>query len=133
MVDRYITIQQAAKLTSVSERTSATSAGRAETRIKQYNRLHRLYELAEFPCKLRRDGTNPVRKYLRPAPDAEKLFGFLYPSEVLALLRTDEGRRPERRRGPAHSSRELEGAMRASTDSGPAPTSTRNNEPSSMQ
>lgn len=59
---------------------------RAETRIKQYNRLHRLFELAEFPCRLRREGTNPVRKYLRPEPDAEKPFCFLYPSEVVALL-----------------------------------------------
>jgi hypothetical protein len=60
---------------------------RSETRIKMYNRLHRLFELAEFPCRLRPEGTNPVRKYLRPEADAEKLFCFLYPTEVLALLR----------------------------------------------
>jgi integrase len=60
---------------------------RAETRVKMYNRLHRLFELAEFPCRLRPEGTNPVKKYLRPAPDADKLFCFLYPSELLALLR----------------------------------------------
>jgi integrase len=59
---------------------------RAETRIKQYNRLHRLFELAEFPCRLRLEGTNPVKKYLRPAADADKLFCFLYPSEILAVL-----------------------------------------------
>jgi integrase len=59
---------------------------RAETRVKMYNRLHRLFELAEFPCRLRPEGTNPVKKYLRPAPDADKLFCFLYPSEVLSLL-----------------------------------------------
>jgi integrase len=59
---------------------------RAETRIKQYNRLHRLFELAEFPCRLRQEGSNPVKKYLRPEPDADKLFCFLYPSELLALL-----------------------------------------------
>ena len=39
---------------------------RGETRIKMYNRLHRLFELAEFPCRLRPEGSNPVRKYLRP-------------------------------------------------------------------
>jgi integrase len=60
---------------------------RAETRIKQYNRLHRLFELAEFPCRLRPEGTNPVKKYLRPEADADKLFSFLFPSEALALLR----------------------------------------------
>ena len=59
---------------------------RAETRIKQFNRLHRLFDLAEFPCRLRGDGSNPVKRYLRPAPEAEKLFCFLYPSELLALL-----------------------------------------------
>ncbi len=59
---------------------------RAETRNKQYNRLHRLFELAEFPCRLRPEGTNPVKKYLRPAGDADKLFCFLYPAEIVALL-----------------------------------------------
>ncbi len=62
---------------------------RAETRIKAYNRLHRLFELAEFPCRLRPEGSNPVRKYLRPEADADKLFCFLYPSEALALLGCD--------------------------------------------
>jgi integrase len=59
---------------------------RAETRIKQYNRLHRLFELAEFPCRLRPEGSNPVKKYLRPEMDADKLFSFLFPSEALTLL-----------------------------------------------
>ncbi len=59
---------------------------RAETRIKQYNRLHRLFDLAEFPCRLRPEGSNPVKRYLRPSPDAEKLFCFLYPTELLSLL-----------------------------------------------
>ena len=61
---------------------------RAETRIKQYNRLHRLFELAEFPCRLRPEGSNPVKKYLRPEGDAEKLFCFLYPTELIAILAT---------------------------------------------
>jgi integrase len=65
------------------------SEHRAETRIKQYNRLHRLFELAEFPCRLRREGVNPVRKYLRPEMDPEKLFCFLYPTELVALLGCD--------------------------------------------
>jgi integrase len=57
---------------------------RSETRVKQYNRLHRLFDLAIFPLRLRKD--NPVTRYLRPSPDADKLFCFLYPSEVVALL-----------------------------------------------
>jgi integrase len=60
---------------------------RSETRVKQYNRLHRLFDLAIFPLRIRKDGSNPVTRYLRPSPDADKLFCFLYPSEVLALLR----------------------------------------------
>jgi len=61
------------------------SEHRAETRIKQYNRLHRLFDLTIYPLRLRKD--NPVARYFRPSPDAEKLFCFLYPSEVLTLLR----------------------------------------------
>jgi integrase len=59
---------------------------RSETRVKQYNRLHRLFDLAIFPLRLRKEGDNPVSRYLRPSPDADKLFCFLYPSEVLTLL-----------------------------------------------
>jgi integrase len=60
---------------------------RSETGVKQYNRLHRLFDLAIFPMRLRPDNSNPVTRYLRPSPDADKLFCFLYPSEVLAMLR----------------------------------------------
>jgi integrase len=42
---------------------------------------------AEFPCRLRPEGSNPVKKYLRPEIDADKLYSFLFPLEVLALLR----------------------------------------------
>jgi integrase len=55
--------------------------------VKQYNRLHRLFDLAIFPARIRKDGSNPVTRYLRPSPDAGKLFCFLYPTEVLSLLR----------------------------------------------
>lgn len=58
---------------------------RAETKIKQYNRLHRMFDLAIFPLRIRKD--NPVTRYLRPSRDADKLFCFLYPAEVVALLR----------------------------------------------
>ncbi len=58
---------------------------RAETKIKQYNRLHRLFDLTIYPLRLRIE--NPVDIYFRPSPDAEKLFNFLYPTEVITLLR----------------------------------------------
>jgi hypothetical protein len=71
----------------VAKVMAAQPAGRSETRVKQYNRLHRLFDLAIVPLRLRPDNSNPVVKYLRPSPDADKLFCFLYPSEVLALLK----------------------------------------------
>jgi integrase len=58
---------------------------RAKTRGDTYQRLRRLFDLAIFPLRLRSD--NPVIRYLRPERDPEKLFCFLYPSEMLALLR----------------------------------------------
>jgi integrase len=59
----------------------------AQTRMHTYQRLRRLFDLAIFPCRLRKEGDNPVTRYVRPERDAEKLFCFLYPTEVLALLR----------------------------------------------
>jgi integrase len=61
--------------------------GRAQTKQHTYNRLHRLFDLAIFPLRLRPEGSNPVSRYLRPAADEHKLFNFLYPEEVLALLK----------------------------------------------
>jgi integrase len=63
----------------------------AQTRMHTYQRLRRLFDLAIFPCKLRKEGDNPVTRYVRPERDPEKLFCFLYPSELIALLRgTDD-------------------------------------------
>src|SRR5579872_5635239 len=64
---------------------------RAKTRGDTYQRLRRLFDLAIFPLRIRKDGSNPVTRYLRPERDPEKLFCFLYPSEVLALLRGTDG------------------------------------------
>jgi integrase len=65
---------------------------RAKTRGDTYQRLRRLFDLAIFPLRLRKDDSNPVTRYLRPERDPEKLFCFLYPTEALALLRgTDAG------------------------------------------
>jgi len=63
----------------------------SETRLKTYNRLSRLFDLVIFPLRLRKRGDTPVSKYLRPESDPDKLFCFLYPSEILALL---NGRSP---------------------------------------
>ena len=59
----------------------------AQTRMHTYQRLRRLFDLAIFPCRLRKEGDNPVTRYVRPERDPEKLFCFLYPTELLALLR----------------------------------------------
>lgn len=69
--------------------------GRAQTKQHTYNRLHRLFDLAIFPLKLRAEGSNPVTRYLRPTSDDEKVFCFLYPDEVTALL-TCAGVPPEK-------------------------------------
>jgi integrase len=60
---------------------------RAQTRLHTYVRLRRIFDLAIYPLKLRKEGDTPVSRYLRPERDPEKLFCFLYPSEVIALLR----------------------------------------------
>jgi integrase len=57
---------------------------RAGTRAKVYALLHRGFDLAIVPARLRT--TNPVTRYHRPAKDAPKLFAYLFPAELLALL-----------------------------------------------
>jgi integrase len=57
---------------------------RAGTRAKVYALLHRGFDLAIVPARLRKD--SPVTRYHKPAKDAPKLFGYLFPVELLALL-----------------------------------------------
>jgi integrase len=57
---------------------------RAGTRAKVYALLHRGFDLAIVPARLRKD--SPVTRYHKPAKDAPKLFGYLFPAELLALL-----------------------------------------------
>jgi integrase len=57
---------------------------RAATRMRVYNILHRLFDLAIVPGRLRT--TNPVSAYVRPARDTEKLYTYLFPQEFLALI-----------------------------------------------
>jgi integrase len=59
----------------------------AKTRLEVYVLLRRLFDLAIFPAKLRKEGSSPVTRYVRPELDPEKLFCFIYPSELLAVLR----------------------------------------------
>lgn len=58
------------------------------TRRHVYMVSHRLFELAIRPGRLRT--TNPVTDDLLPARGKTKLYSYLYPSELLALLRCTE-------------------------------------------
>ncbi|HEX7481244.1 MAG TPA: tyrosine-type recombinase/integrase [Polyangiales bacterium] len=76
------------------ERCMAKAAQAAETRMKRpwrqatrfqvYQVMRRLFDLAIKPGRLRKD--NPVSVDLRPSKDAAKLYGFLYPAELLSVL-----------------------------------------------
>lgn len=54
------------------------------TKRHMYMTTHRLFDLAIKPGRLR--NTNPVSEDLLPAKGAPKLYGFLYPQELLDLL-----------------------------------------------
>lgn len=57
---------------------------RKASRFQLYQAMRRLFDLAIRPGRLRSD--SPVSEYLRPGRDDPKLFGFLYPNELVALL-----------------------------------------------
>lgn len=54
------------------------------SRQKLYLLLHRLFDLAIAPVRLRKD--SPVTAYHRPRLGRSKLFSYLYPKEFLALV-----------------------------------------------
>lgn len=58
------------------------------TKRQVYMVTHRLFDLAIKPGRLRKD--NPVSDDLLPAKGAPKLYSYLYPSELLALLKCIE-------------------------------------------
>lgn len=58
---------------------------RPATRWQIYQVMRRLFAIAIDPGELRSD--NPVAQSLRPTIKEDKLFGYLYPIEALALLR----------------------------------------------
>jgi len=61
---------------------------RAGTRERVLSAMRRLFDLAIVPGRLRKD--NPVSKYHKPAKDSPKLFAYLFPQELLALLRCED-------------------------------------------
>jgi integrase len=64
---------------------AAPATWRAATRVQRYAVLRRVFDLAIVPCRVRRD--SPVSKYIRPAKGGGKLFSYLYPAELLAVLK----------------------------------------------
>ncbi|APR86217.1 Integrase [Minicystis rosea] len=56
----------------------------AGTRVKVYALLSKGFALAVFPARLRAD--SPVKKYHKPPKPAPKLFSYLFPAELLAVL-----------------------------------------------
>jgi integrase len=58
---------------------------RKATKFQLYQVTKRLFDLAIMPGRLRT--TNPVSPALKPGRDKPKLYAFLYPSELLALLK----------------------------------------------
>ncbi len=57
---------------------------RAGTRLQVYGLLHRAFDLAVRPARLRAD--NPVTEYQRPPSPARKLFAYVFPAELLSVL-----------------------------------------------
>jgi len=57
---------------------------RQASKFQVYEIMRRLFDLSIKPGRLRAD--NPVSSDLRPGKDAPKLFSFLYPGELVALL-----------------------------------------------
>lgn len=57
---------------------------RQGTKVHVYQILKRLFDLAIRPGRLRTD--NPVTTDVRPAKDVPKLYSFLFPAELQALL-----------------------------------------------
>lgn len=60
----------------------------ARTKTQVYQATRRLFDLAIRPGRIR--DTNPVHPSLKPSGKSEKLYAFLYPSELLALLACTE-------------------------------------------
>lgn len=76
------------RILASAERNARRRLGRPwrkAARLQLYQLLRRLFVLAIRPGRLR--ANSPVSESLRPGRDDPKLFGFLNPSELLALLK----------------------------------------------
>jgi integrase len=72
-------------MAATSRRKRGKRPLRQASRYQLYQVMRRLFDLAVRPGRLRED--SPVSEYLRPGRDSHKLFGYLYPAELLALLK----------------------------------------------
>jgi integrase len=72
-------------LAAAGRKGKGKTGGPWRGKLHLYQVLRRMFALAIRPGRLRE--TNPVQDWMRPSTGAPKLFGFLYPSECLALLR----------------------------------------------
>lgn len=67
---------------------SSASGGVWHSKFQLYQVMHRLFDLAIRPGRLREN--SPVSRYLRPPKTKPPLYGYLYPSELIALLHCRE-------------------------------------------
>jgi integrase len=82
-----VTEQDIENVLAAAEKKARKRLGRAwrkAARFQLYQVMRRLFDLAIRPGRLRTD--SPISDYLRPGRDSQKLFGYLFPSELLALL-----------------------------------------------
>src|SRR6478736_80496 len=82
-----VTEQDIESVMATAEKKARKRLGRPwrrAARFQLYQVMRRLFDLAIRPGRLRTD--SPISDYLRPGRDSQKLFGYLFPSELLALL-----------------------------------------------
>lgn len=60
----------------------------SNTRSSVYGIVRRLFDIAIMPGRLRKD--SPVTRYQRPPRAPQKLFPYLFPDELLSVLRCQE-------------------------------------------
>ena len=72
-------------LTEASRIGKSSASGRVwRSKFQVYQAMHRLFDLAIRPGRLR--DNSPVTRYMRPSKPRLPLYGYLYPSELVALL-----------------------------------------------
>ncbi len=75
-------------LAEANRKAKGKSKGTAwRSKFQLYQVMRRLFDLAVMPGRIRKD--NPVTSYMRPTKPKPPLFGYLYPSELIALLHCD--------------------------------------------